>query len=629
VNSIHPDTAPPSYWLRPFWYGLSLAALGATAFWAERVVTEYSMNEQRLLVPVSTVWGMHACLVVGLAGLAGLIVPLVRFFGRERLLTGLGLGILGFTVCGLAPRTNRIFYDEHIYMQIGQTLAHTGRAEYANYAKAEYGDFATIDAAANKQPNGHPYLLSWAFRLFGASENVGHATVRVFAGLTAVVLYFALVIAPWTLPPAAPIAATLCFIFTPLVLWWGRTVAVEPTAAATAVAVFFAACLHARWRDPVTGEVSVFTAAILAATAAFAAYFRPESLLVYPMAASVLLAADQRFLEDRTTWAALALSLALVLPNLLHLWSMHTEDWGATDGRRFDLAFLVKNLDSNAGYFVQSKWFPLAGTALALAGALWLLLCNRRLCLAIFLWFAFSWGTFVLFYAGGYYYGASSRYAVISAAPVALFMGVGASALFALLRRQPVILGLVGAIIVMNWVAAMHFVPTLGRESNEARADIVFSREVAAKLPTGSLVVSTNPCIWNMLGRNAAQMYCVESLIRTDMRNLVRQYPGGIYLYWDYWMNTTPRLAKIWRQLILDTHATVVVRGTAEAVKFAMFRLDTPYARERIGGRAAIGGPVFDADEVAAEALSEPARPNGNDHPQVAPDLKPNEATVP
>jgi hypothetical protein len=60
-----------------------------------------------------------------------------------------------------------------------------------------------------------------------------------------------------------------------------------------------------------------------------------------------------------------------------------------------------------------------------------------------------------------------------------------------------------------------------------------------------------------------------------------------------------------------------------------MFRLDTPYARERIGGRAAIGGPVFDADEVAAEALSEPARPNGNDHPQVAPDLKPNEATVP
>jgi len=74
---------------------------------------------------------------------------------------------------------------------------------------------------------------------------------------------------------------------------------------------------------------------------------------------------------------------------------------------------------------------------LACAGIGWLMLANRKIGWAAMLWFGLSWGIFVLFYAGGYYYGASSRYAVVSAAPVALLMGIGASALFALLRRNP------------------------------------------------------------------------------------------------------------------------------------------------------------------------------------------------
>ncbi len=323
------------------------------------------------------------------------------------------------------------------------------------------------------------------------------------------------------------------------------------------------------------------------------------------MAASLLWAADRKFLEDRTTWAAFALSLALVTPNLLQLWSVHTENWGATDGRRFDVAFLAKNLGANGGYFVQGKWFPLGGTVLALAGLAWTALCQRRLVLGLALWFLFSWGIFVLFYAGGYWYGASTRYAVVSAVPVALFAGIGAAALFALLRRQPPVLGLFGAALVMNWVSTMHYVPTRGRESNQARADIEFVREAAARLPTGALIISTDPCVWNMLGRNAAQFDDMENEVRTDLNQLVNQYPGGIYLHWDYWVNCESRFADPWRQLVLDTHATVVIRKNAEAVQFALFRLDTAYARSAMGGQGKIqGGPPIDVDKVAADALA-------------------------
>ena len=582
------------------WYAFCLGALGATIFWAQRVVSELANEEQRALVPVSTVWGMHACLALGLTALGALLGPLGRLLGRRHLWMGLGLAVLGYLACGLAPKTNRIFYDEHIYMQIAQTIAHTDRAEYARQANAEYGDFKVMSAWPNKQPNGHPYLLSWAYRLGGVSDQTSHFTIRALVGLTAAAVYFALVLAPFALPAAAPIAAALAFVFTPLVLWWGQTVAVEPGTVATTAACFFAVCLHARLRDHETGEGHPITGLLLAATAAFAAYFRPESLLIYPVAASLLWSVDRRLLEDRITWAALALSLALITPNLLHLWSVRTEDWGATDGRRFDYAFVGKNLASNAGYFFQQNWYPLAGSVLALVGAGWLAVRNRWLGVSLGLWFAMSWGIFVLFYAGGYYYGASSRYALVSTIPVALLAGIGVGALITLLRRYPLALSAIGVLVGLNWIAAMSFVPTLGRESNEARADIDFCTEVAPTLPTGSLVISIDPCIWNVLGRNAAHIDTIEGAVRNEMLALVNQYPGGIYLHWDYWMNCEPKFAAVLRKIIEDTHATVFARKNAEAVKLAVFRLDTPYARKAFAGGAVLHNKSIDLDEVIA-----------------------------
>jgi hypothetical protein len=600
------------------WYALALTVLGATAFWAQHVFSDFSTEDQRAMVPVSTVWGMHACFLVGLTGLVTVAVPMARWLGRRHLLTGLGLGALGYMACALAPETTRIFYDEHIYMQIGQTLASTGRAEYAIDGRVEYGELTTYTAWVNKQPNGHPYVLSWAYRLAGASEAVSHVVERLAVGLTAALLYFALVLAPLTLPAGAPIAVALCFVFTPLVLWWGHTVSSEPMAVATTVAGIFAACLHARCRNPDTGEGSPLTGFILAATAAFAAYVRPESLLVYPVAATILLAADRRFLEDRVTWAALALSLALLTPNLLHLWSVRTEDWGARDGRRFDYSFLAKNLESNGGYFFQQKWFPLAGTGLALIGATWLALRNRWLGLSATIWFACSWGIFVLFYAGGYYYGASSRYAVVSSASVALFAGIGAAALFAGLRRWPVAQAAALLLVILNWMAGMHFVPTLGRESNEARADVDFARNTAAKLPDGSLIVSTDPCLWEMYGRNSSQLDLQEGMLHYHLRELAIQYPGGIYLHWDYWVTCNPQIAEVWSKLVLDTHATMFARGDGEAVKLALLRLDTPYALEKFGGETAPRKKIIDVDEVVATARAADAAAGHLEKPMTA-----------
>jgi hypothetical protein len=124
-------------------------------------------------------------------------------------------------------------------------------------------------------------------------------------------------------------------------------------------------------------------------------------------------------------------------------------------------------------------------------------------------------------------------------------------------------------------------------------------------------------------------LYTVENEVRTELRELVRQFPGGIYLHWDYWMNTQPEFAKVWRQLVLDTHATVFARRNAEAVKFAVFRLDTPYAREALGGHSKIEGPPINVDSVTAELLAGRTKPDVDDRPQDTPSVTPKGAAVP
>ncbi|MES1167054.1 MAG: hypothetical protein ABUL68_03550, partial [Pseudomonadota bacterium] len=463
----------------------------------------------------------------------------------------------------------------------------------------------------NKQPNGLPYLLSWIYRVVGVSDNASHFLNPFLTGLGAAALYLALSLVPWALPRGAALGAAILFIFTPLVLWWGNTVAVEPAAAATAVFAFLAACVHTRLRDRETAQGLPASGLLLAAATAFAVYFRPESMLVFPLVAAVLWSTDDRFIEDLSAWGALALAAALAAPNLLHLYSMREEDWGARDGRRFAFDFLEKNFHSNGGYFIDSKWFPVAGTALALAGALWLLKRNRTAGLALGVWFILSWGIFVLFYAGGYHYGASSRYGVVYCAPVAILMGVGVAALYGRLRPVPVLgWGLVAGGLV-NWVAGMHYVPTLSREAVEAVADVDFVARVSRTLPEGSIVISPDPCMWLLQGINSSQVFILDHMVHEEMRELANQYPGGVYLHWSFWHNAEPAAAEVTSRLLAETHGTVFARTQSQAFKLALFRIDTPEALARFGGKPPVSTKRdSDLDRLLDRAKAELTAPS-------------------
>lgn len=569
---------------RILFLAFSVLVLGGVMLWAAQMLRTRDRDGLHLLAATSTLWGMHGCVILACAGLAGLIPVLRPLLTRRHLLQVVALFVFGYLACGLAPRATRILFDEHLYMQIGQTIAHTGRAEGARYAQAEHGNFRLLSGWVNKQPNGWPYVIAQVYRVAGVSTEAGHQINRLLVGLGAAVLFLALRLAPWSLPRGAPFAAGALFVLTPTVLWWGNTAAVEPSATTFSLLAIAAAIVHIRLRDRTSAQGLPASACLLGATVAFAAYFRPESLLVFPVVVLVLWSTEDRFARDLTAWAALAFALALVTPNLLHLWSVRGEDWGATDGRRFDLDFVGANFLSNAGYFFTSKWFPLAGTALALLGGFRLLLRDRSTLLTVGFWFALSWGTFVFFYAGGYHYGASSRYSVISAAPVALFMGVGAAFAWDLLRRHPAWLGALTCTAALNWVAAAHFVPTLTREAVEAQEDVKFVADTAPLLPQGSLVISRIPSAWLLAGTDSSELSEMRGMIYGNLRELQNQYPGGIYLHFGFWENVEPVMSEELSVLVADTSAAEIHRRTSHHQTFHILRLDTPAALASLGG---------------------------------------------
>ncbi|MEN9840505.1 MAG: hypothetical protein RL376_305, partial [Verrucomicrobiota bacterium] len=580
--------AQPKNPAREAWWllGLGVLAVATAAAWALRQLQINDNTGLRALVPTATPFGLDACLLVMSAGLVGLVAQLRLLLDRRTVLTALGLVLAGWILCCLAPRAHRILYDEHIYMQIGQTLAHTGRAEQADYARVEHGKFELYQNSINKQPNGWPYLLGRVYQWTGSSTDIAFAVNRLLAGLAAATLFLALTFAPWRLPAGTPLAAALAYLLTPLIPWWSRTVAVEPSTAATTLLSFAAACLYIRLRQNtphVRGQLAA--GMLLAAATAFAWYFRPESLLAFPLVALVCWSTEDRFYSDPGFWGAALLAAALATPNFLHLWSMRTEDWGAHDGQRFALDFIGKNLGSNLGYFFQNEWFPAIGTLPLAIGAGWLLLRRGSVALVLAGWLAASWGIFVLFYAGGYHYGASCRYAVISAAPVALLIGLGLTVAFHTLKPRPLLAGAAAMLFALGWASGWKFVPTLTREAIEAQEDIVFIQREAVRLPTGSLVVTQIPYVWFLEGRNASHYYPIENMLESQLRELANQYPGGIYLHYGFWENAEPTRARLAADWIVSCEATELARYTSHAHTFGLFRLDTP------GGLARHGGP--------------------------------------
>ncbi len=477
----------------------------------------------------------------------------------------------------LAPQTHRIYYDENIYLSIGQNLAHLNRAQTCNAGGEEYGLFHCTQWEYNKQPNGFPYIVSVIFRVFGTSEQAIFFFNNLLLGLSALVVFWLLYLVNGTWQGG--LFAVMITLATPQNLHWYNTTAAEPSAAFFAALVLLTAWYYLQAKTSAS-------LTLLTACTAFAIHFRPESLLLLPLV--LILTGRQAVTTPKALLANLLLFGFLTLPLWLHIELFHNHPWGSS-GAPFSLNHFQPNLAVNGWHYLNNQEFPLLFTLLALCGLAW---PNSSLAewwkkQAIFgLWFLSFWAIFLFFYAGSYHYGADIRYALLSYLPLALLAGIGADKIIQLLLKkttlQPVTLKtILITLILLSLIPFLPLVRAVTHEAWAARADHRFAQQMVANLPKESIILTQNPNMFQIWGYAASQM----SLAQTDPNYinqvLFNHYRGGVYFHYNFWCNVPDPVQNKFCHTILEKYEHQLLTEYREKdFRYALYRLSLKSTRQ-------------------------------------------------
>ncbi len=397
--------------------GVLLAAAWLLSFVALGWWLRTPAVELRERLKVVQFWSLEICLTL-LVVCGGLVLRELRgivFRADAWRLTMLAAAALALTIV-LAPRTNRIYYDEHIYQAIGQNLTDLKLAQICNDGTVEYGRLQCWSGEYNKQPYAYPHLLSVLYRVFGVHESVAFWFNPVAMALTACGVYL-LVLVAFEDRTAALFSATAMLLI-PEQLLWSATAASEPSASLACVAAVLFAAVFVRSK-------STTSLAATAVATAYAVQFRAESMLIVPVVGLMLLRGLTRHEWSRTRlWVIGLVGVALVAVHLGHLSAVRNEGWGTSESR-LSLGYVAANLRSNGWFYVWDERFPSVLSFLALIGLSTGRLLSRRIMFALY--FLLFVGIDLMFYAGSYNYGADVRYSVMTFPPIAVLSGLGVS----------------------------------------------------------------------------------------------------------------------------------------------------------------------------------------------------------
>jgi hypothetical protein len=448
-----------------------------------------------------------------------------------------------------------------------------GRAGMCNEGKNDYDEYTCFRLEYNKEPNGWPYILSVVYRLFGISELASFLANNILFGLSIIMVFFSSYLLFKNFAPA--LYAALLFILSPEALLWSNTVAVEPSAACFSSVAVCCALFFIKNRK----TSSLFLAVV---ATAFAVQFRPESLMIAGVVGLILLFWASDELTKGRFYLCAALFFVLIIPHIVHLYAVKDVGWGST-GPKFSFNYFQNNFRSNFLHYFKNQQFPLITTILFLLGIALRINHNQagsypwREKLVPVVWFLLFWGIFVFFYAGSYTYGADVRFALVSYIPLALVAGYGAAALESFIQGRVGALSvryLLNGLIIISFLSFIPFVRTVGQEAWAARADHKYAQEMAQALPQDSVILTHNPNMFLLWGKNAAQASLATE--QTGYFNgFFQRYKGGVYFHYNFWCNVSDPLQNSFCKNILERHkCTPVMTFKERDYTFVLYKME-------------------------------------------------------
>jgi 4-amino-4-deoxy-L-arabinose transferase-like glycosyltransferase len=540
-----------------------IAIIGTLVYWL--AVTPAPVLREQL--KAAQFWSLELCVALMLALTAAVARSVWRELTRRDVLRM--VCVSAFAVCltvFAAPRTNRIYYDEQIYQSIGQNLSDVRRAQMCNDGSVEYGRLQCVSGEYNKQPYAYPHLLSLVYRIAGVDARWAFVVNNVVMGLTVAIVYLAALFLFGD--RLAALFASLLVALLPQQILWSATAAAEPSASfACALALAAAAYFTVARSTPALVLTAVVTA--------YAIQFRPESGLIVPVIALVLLQQSRDELRSVRLWWAGALFLALAAVHFAHLFAVRNEGWGTADAR-LSLDYVAPNFAVNGRFYVADERFPVVVTLFALAG---LAVANGKSARSpLLLYFALFFGIDLLFYAGSYNYGADVRYSLMTYPPLVLLAGLGAAHAARWLDTQRLRVPASGAVITALLFQFLWYMPVVRATTEEAwaaRTDVRFAESRVLALRGNAYVLTHNPNMFQVWGVNAGQVSIVLNN-PSYVDYLVTRYVAGVYFHWNFWCNVqVPEQQALCRKVLASRPATLVGEFRERDQRFALYRFET------------------------------------------------------
>jgi len=545
--------------------GLTLVIL-PLFFWELSKGQVQIAEDLKTLSPIFLDIAFGVFVVLAVFALKAVLILFAALSRVDRILLA-GVALLSFALAFfVAPKTHRIYYDENIYLHIGQSIASNHRAEMVNFGEIRDGRLVVSQAEYNKQPNAYSYLLSLCYRIFGRSENLSFLVNNAIFALSSLVLFGI----GYLLTGSSRIglAAAAVFAVIPQNILWHNTTSAEPANVLfiSLTVFFFLAFLK-------IGRTRLFFLTVT--TACLAAQFRLESILVFPLLGIFAYLEAPKKIDARRLFFALPLVAVLLFSHVLHILVFQGHSWGASQDK-LSLFFVRHNLQTNGLFFLDNKDFPLILTLAAVAAFLFRKSFKEKLMLLF--WFFLFWGVFLFFYAGSYGYGADVRFALMSFPPLGLLAGMGLSRFeeriaAALKIRMPLATLLVA-------VAFFMFLPkarAVGEEAWAARADHRWAKVMSDSLPPKSIVFTHNPNMFLFWGKSAAQASILAEKDEKGLAELMTRFPGGIFFHYNFWCNVDDPLQRSFCRNILDKFAHKdVLKFQERTYTYILYRLGGP-----------------------------------------------------
>lgn len=400
----------------------------------------------------------------------------------------------------VVPHTHRIFFDEDIYIDVGNGIASEGRALLCNYGTPD----KCTDGILNKEPNGFPVLIGILYFLFGRSEQI----IFAFSTLTGILTVGIVFLTAYLVFDDEHAAAytSLLYALMPAHIIWSGSVGAE------LFSILFILLTVASFKVYFRTD-SISIQALAALVLVYAIQIRPENGMLLGVVGLMFLVYDKKLsthLKDPVFYIPWIVVFVLITPHLIHLThAARTDTWGASDGK-LGLKYVEYNLPINTSFFYDNNMHPAFFTLLAFAGLFLLLRYDIRSALLIGLWFLAYYILYIVFYSGSFTSGGiGTRFALIVSTPILFFAGyaLAKAVRFSGSRYGKIIASILIVLVLVSFYPLLQFIRTPDMQAQYAREMHDFVLSHLDEIDPSCYMLTHNPNIFLVNDRSALQTW--------------------------------------------------------------------------------------------------------------------------